>query len=87
MIDLSSIPKVGGAKNFSCAMRAQTGTPSSVFLDPPLTTHRRIYVSTYIAFLRVVMLNFLRGYLLPLNNYICLNITNKNHKYVHSIVI
>ena len=25
------------------------------------TTHRRIYVSTYIAFLRVVMLNFLRG--------------------------
>ena len=25
------------------------------------TTHRCIYVSTYIAFLRVVMLNFLRG--------------------------
>ena len=25
------------------------------------TTHRRLYVSTYIAFLRVVMLNFLRG--------------------------
>ena len=24
-------------------------------------THRRIYVSTYIAFLRIVMLNFLRG--------------------------
>ena len=42
MIDLSSIQKVGGAKNFVRTVHAQTGTPSSVFLDPPLQTRQRI---------------------------------------------